>query len=89
MCFLALYSSSKEVEKNEYLFDLIADPEKEVITYESCNIPRVVEHIVRITCLEMSQFVLHNQDYLLPSKEEQLDFKELFELFDLSQKVVL
>jgi hypothetical protein len=66
MCFLALYSASTEEVKNGYLFDLIADPEKEVITYESCNIPRIVEHIVRITCLEMAQFLHHNLEDLFP-----------------------
>lgn len=82
MVLLILYGNLQVSDKNQEMFELLVHADRNVILYESGNIPRIIEHIVTITCLCISDFLDQNAAMVFDHDNEIIaSFGELYGLF--------
>ena len=65
------------------------DKKKNAVSFNSGNIARILEHLIRITTIELSAFIYHNVKELLPDIDDQQYFYDLKEKLELSKNHIL
>jgi|688.fasta_scaffold122808_2 hypothetical protein len=65
------------------------DKKTNAVSFNSGNIARILEHLIRITTIELSAFIYHNVKELLPDIDDQQYFYDLKEKLELSKNHIL
>jgi hypothetical protein len=65
------------------------DKKTNAVSFNSGNIARILEHLIRITTIERSAFIYHNVKELLPDIDDQQYFYDLKEKLELSKNHIL